>query len=56
MTTPHAAVDSGTKKEVWTAAVVGSFFVPSFEPVELLDRDGVSTKPADAVAPRVAER
>ncbi len=56
VSTPHAAVDSGTKKEVWTAAVVGFFFVPSFEPVELVDRDGVSTKPGDAVAPRVAER
>ncbi len=56
VTTPHAAVDSGTKKEVWTAAVVGSFSVPSFERVELVDRDGVSTKPANAVAPRSAER
>ena len=48
--------DPRTKKMEWIDVALGSFTVPSLEPVELVDRDGVSPKPANLAAPRVAER
>jgi hypothetical protein len=46
-----------TRRDVkWVEVPIGSFSVPSLGRVELVDRDGISTKPADVVAPRVAGR
>jgi hypothetical protein len=56
VTTPHAATDPTTGKDVWKIAVAGDFTVPSLERVELVDRDGVSPRPADLAAHRVAAR
>lgn len=51
LTTPRA-----TTKGSFTSEIVGTFTVPSLERVELVDRDGVSPKPSNLAAPRVAER
>jgi hypothetical protein len=45
VTTPRAAPDPKTGKDVFRSALVGTFTVPSLERVELVDHDGAPQKP-----------
>ena len=45
VTTPRAAADPKTGKDVFRTALVGTFAIPSLEHVELVDHDGPPQKP-----------